>query len=275
MTVSNKVEERMKICAIASGSSGNCIYAGSGDTHLLIDAGISRKKITKGLENLQVEPERIDGLLLTHEHSDHISGLRVWLKKYPVPVYGTRGTLQAVLEKDTSGEIPRELLHEVIPDREVRIKDMRILPFSTSHDAAEPVGYTIESQGHKMGLATDLGTYSEYTLEHLQETELLFLEANHDVTMLEVGSYPYQLKKRILSDKGHLSNIDSGELLCKAFSEKMKHIILAHLSKEHNYPELAYQTVKSRFLMEHGNDESILPDIKVAKRDVPSEVVLL
>ena len=149
---------------------------------------------------------------------------------------------------------------------------MHIVPFSTSHDAADPVGYTIEAQGYKFGIATDLGTYSQYTLDHLKNSDILLLEANHDVSMLEVGTYPYPLKRRILSDKGHLSNVVSGKLLCSLFHENMRHIILAHLSKEHNYPELAYQTVKGQLETEFG----LLRDgfnITVAKRDIPSPLV--
>ena len=136
------------------------------------------------------------------------------------------------------------MLHYVEPDQKLTLKDMEICPFSISHDAANPVAYTFEQDGHKMGVATDLGTYDAYTLEHLKDSEILLLEANHDVNMLQVGPYPYILKQRILGRKGHLSNMVSANLLCDIINEKMKHIILGHLSKDNNFPDLAYETVK-------------------------------
>lgn len=165
-------------------------------------------------------------------------------------------------------------LYEVHPDRCIALKNMHITPFSTSHDAADPVCYTVCSGGHKAGVATDLGTYSEYTVDHLSGSEILVLEANHDISMLEAGRYPYRLKCRIMGEKGHLSNEDSGRLLCRLLGKGLKYTFLAHLSKENNYPGLAYQAVKCQIWEELGIDR--LPfQMTVAGRDVPSAMASL
>ena len=147
-------------------------------------------------------------------------------RRYHIPIYSTVETIYAMLHTKNVGKIPAELLHYVEPDQKLTLKDMEICPFSISHDAANPVAYTFEQDGHKMGVATDLGTYDAYTLEHLKDSEILLLEANHDVNMLQVGPYPYILKQRILGRKGHLSNMVSANLLCDIINEKMKSVIL-------------------------------------------------
>lgn len=264
----------MRVFPIASGSSGNCIYVGWKDRHFLIDAGVSRKKIVEGLKQIGVAPEQIQALFITHEHSDHISGLRVFTKDLEVPVYATEKTLDAIVAKEGGNGICMEHFHAVCPDTAVELDGTQVMPFHISHDAADPVGYTITGGGYKVALATDLGVYDSYTMEHIRDAQILLLEANHDISMLEVGRYPYQLKRRILGDKGHLSNVASGRLLCEIFNDNIKHIVLAHLSKEHNYPKLAYQTVRNHLMMEYGSAlENNVCDITVARRDVPSEMV--
>ncbi len=264
----------MKICSIASGSSGNCIYVGTQKHHILIDAGISRKRIVDGLKEIQVAPEDLDGIFVTHEHSDHIQGIPMMVKMFNTPVYGTAGTLDAIRHKDKKGIICMEHMYQVTPDQDVAIGDMMITPFHSYHDAADPVCYSVASNGHKASVATDLGKYDDYIVEHLDGSELLLLEANHDISMLEAGSYPYQLKCRILSDRGHLSNEDSGRLLCRLLGDRLHYIFLAHLSKENNYPELAYETVKCQLWEELGLQK--LPfQMEVAKRDCPSTLITL
>lgn len=259
----------MRVCSIASGSSGNCIYIGDKNTNILIDAGISRKRIVDGLNQIGVRPEELDGIFVTHEHIDHIQGINMMVKMFDVPVYATGGTLDAIRSKDKKGVISMNHLYEVHPDECVTLNGMDIIPFSTSHDAAKPVCYTVCAGGHKAGVATDLGIYDDYTVEHLQGSEIVMLEANHDISMLEAGSYPYQLKCRILGERGHLSNEDSGRLLCRILGNRLKYVFLAHLSKENNYPELAYQAVKCQIWEELGINE--LPfKMSVAERDVPS-----
>lgn len=264
----------MRVCSIASGSSGNCIYVGEKGHHILIDAGISRKRIVEGLKELDVAPEELDAILITHEHSDHIKGLEMMEKKYQVPIYATGGTLDAIRQKDKNHVIPMERLFQVRADRPISLGGMEITPFRISHDAAEPVCYTVESDGHKVSMATDLGVYDDYTISYLEGSEVLLLEANHDISMLETGHYPYPLKCRILSEYGHLSNEASGSLLCKLLHDRLQHIFLAHLSKENNYPELAYETVKCQLWQEMGMQE--LPfGLSVAKRDAISESVIV
>jgi len=238
----------------------------------LIDAGISGKKIENGLNSIDVRLDEIQGILITHEHSDHVQGLGVLARKYHTPIYGTAETINAILRMNSIGRIAEELLHYVIPDQPFQINDITVEPFSISHDASNPVCYTFQSDGHKIGMATDLGKYDDYIISKLSDSEILLLEANHDVNMLMVGGYPYYLKQRILGDRGHLSNDYSAKLLCKLIHNKLKHITLAHLSKENNYEELAYETVRVELnqYMDDKRTESIL---SVAKRDVPSEML--
>ncbi len=186
----------MRFCSIASGSSGNCIYIEGSGTHILVDAGISMKRIISGLSNLGVEPTDLDAILITHEHSDHVGGVEVLVNKYQIPIYSTEETLGVVREKDKRKRLDPVLFHPIVPDTPFHIKNMEITPFSTSHDARNPVCYTVKAEGHKVGVATDLGTYDDYIISHLAGSEILLLEANHDIAMLQVGPYPYALKKR-------------------------------------------------------------------------------
>lgn len=264
----------MQICSIASGSSGNCIYVGDGEHHILIDAGISRKRIVEGLKEIQVQPEQLDAVFVTHEHSDHIQGLPMMVKMFQTPVYATGGTLDGIRQRDKKGIIGMDHLFQIHPDQPIKMGGMQVTPFRTSHDASDPVCYTVESYGHKASIATDLGKFDDYTVEHLEGSEVLLLEANHDISMLESGSYPYPLKCRILSERGHLSNEDSGRLLCRLLGDQLRYIFLAHLSKENNYPELAYETVKCQLWEELGMSE--LPfHLSVAERERPSKLVSL
>ena len=235
----------MKLCSLASGSSGNCIFAGSEETSLLFDAGISGKRVEQGLNSFDYTGKDIHAIFVTHEHADHISGLGVLARRLVVPIYATEGTIRAIQNTAQVGKIPDSLFHPVYADRPVQVGDMEIEPFSISHDAADPVGYRITSGTHSAAIATDMGTYTDYTVRHLQYCDTLLLEANHDIRMLEMGRYPYPLKVRIMSDKGHLSNEASGRLLCQVLHDHLKYIVLGHLSAENNYPALAYETVCS------------------------------
>ena len=161
----------MRLCSIASGSSGNCIYVGSDHTHLLIDTGISKKRIEEGLKNLEIKGEELDGILLTHEHSDHIQGLGVFSRKYEIPVYATPGTIRGVREYKKLGEIPDGLFHEIDVDQKFTLGDLSVEAFAISHDANEPSGYRIEQGGQSVAVATDLGIYDEYTVSKLQNLD--------------------------------------------------------------------------------------------------------
>ena len=263
----------MKLCSIASGSSGNCVYVGQGESHLLVDAGISGKRIEEGLKSIGVNPADLSGILVTHEHTDHIQGIGVLIRKYQIPLYGTVETLCAML-KGRIGKIQEELLRPIEPDTSFFIGEIKVSPFSTSHDASNPVCYTFEANGHKVAMATDLGMYSEYTIEQLQNAEVLYLEANHDENMLLVGKYPYYLKQRILGARGHLSNEAAASLLNKILHPTLKSVLLAHLSKENNIPELAYETVYIELKKKTKEMGIPMPELFVAERNLPSKILI-
>ena len=188
----------MRISSIASGSSGNCVYIGTDDTHIIIDAGISRKKTEEGLNHIGLSLSDINAILITHEHSDHIKGLGVISRKHNIPMYATNETLEAILTTKSIGEIPKDLLFNIETDESFSIKDLTIKPFKISHDAANPVAYRVESENKSLAVLTDLGKYDDYIIENISNLDTIFLEANHDKIMLQVGKYPYFLKQRIL-----------------------------------------------------------------------------
>ena len=262
----------MRFVSIASGSSGNCIYIGSDQTHILVDAGISNRRIETGLKNIGVDFKELSGICITHEHSDHISGLKIAMKKHPVPIYGTKETLAEIC-RAAKGGIPTEYLVEVEPDCPFLLGDLQVNPFSIDHDAANPVAYRVDCGGKSAAVVTDLGNYSTYTVNHLLKLDALLLESNHDVHMLQVGPYPYYLKKRILGDHGHLSNETAGHLLCEILHDNLKHILLGHISKENNYPELAYEAVRLEVTMGDNPYKGSDFDIQVASRTEMSEIL--
>lgn len=263
-----------RFASIASGSSGNSIYFGSDNTHILIDTGISNKRIEEGLKNLGLKVSDLSGILITHEHSDHIQGLRTLTKKYQIPIYATKGTLDYIKAKKII-EGNEDLCNVISADTKITIDDIDASVFKISHDASEPVGFRLSTAGKSVAVATDMGVYDEYIVDKLQDLDAILLEANHDIRMLEAGPYPYHLKRRILGSKGHLCNEIAGKLLARILNDNIKHILLGHLSKENNYPSLAYETVKVEIdeadVEYRGSDFKI----EVAKRDAMSEVVLL
>ena len=263
----------MRMCSIASGSSGNCIYVGSDQTHLLVDTGISKKRIEEGLRELEIKGEELDGILITHEHSDHIQGLGVFSRKYGIPVYATPGTIRGIMGYSGLGKMPEGLLHPIHTDEPFELGDVTVKPFAISHDANEPSGYRMECGGKSVAVATDLGKYDDYTVEYLSHLDAVLLEANHDVHMLEVGGYPYYLKQRILGDRGHLSNELSGRLLCDILHENLKTIMLGHLSKENNYARLAYETVKLEVTLADNDYRGEDLNMFVAGRDSVSDII--
>ena len=263
----------MKLCSIASGSSGNCIYVGNDHTHILVDTGISKKKIDEGLHALGIKGDELNGILITHEHSDHIQGLGVFSRKYQIPIYATKGTIAGIKAYKSLGNMPDGLLHEIEVDKEFVLGDIAVHPFAISHDANQPSGYRMNCNDKSVAVATDLGKYDDYIVENLKDLNAILLEANHDIHMLEVGPYPYMLKKRVMGDKGHLSNELSGRLLCDILHENLKGVVLGHLSKENNYAELAFETVKLEVTM--GDNPYRGEDIPlyVAKRDTVSNII--
>lgn len=265
----------MRLVPIASGSSGNCIYVGSDSTHLLVDIGISAKRAVAGLEEIDIKPDELSGILITHEHSDHISGLGVFSRKYGIPVYASEGTIRGIKEYDKLGDFDQSLFRTISADSDFYINDIAVNAMNTSHDVYEPLAFTFANNNKRVAIATDLGNYSDYTVKHLENMDAILLEANHDVRMLQVGPYPYWLKRRILSDEGHLSNELSGRLLSSILHDDMKKIVLGHLSKENNMPELAYETVRVEIGMADNKYKPDDFDISVARRDCVSEIIEL
>ncbi|MGN0372206.1 MAG: MBL fold metallo-hydrolase [Enterocloster sp.] len=265
----------MRMVSIASGSSGNCIYIGSDSTHILVDAGISNKRIQQGLNEIGLKGSEMDGILITHEHSDHIKGLGVLARKYHLPIYGTRETLEEIAGMSSLGKFDRELLTPISPDVDFSVGDLKVKPFRIDHDAVNPVAYRVQQGEKSVAVATDMGHYDQYIIDHLQGLDAILLESNHDVRMLETGPYPYYLKRRILGDHGHLSNENAGRLLNYILHDGLKKIFLGHLSKENNYEELAYETV--RLEINEGDCPYGASDfsISVAGRDRMSEIVCI
>lgn len=245
MAAENGKEEgglRMEFCTIASGSSGNCAYIGTKYTNILIDAGMSGKRITEGLEALGLQGKQIDALFITHEHLDHIKGAGILSRRFDIPIYATADTWAAM--EQGLGKVAPSNKRIVYADEVCAINDLCVKPFRIPHDAAEPVGYTVFSGGKKVTLATDIGHVTDTVRENLVDSDLLLLEANHDVDMLKKGGYPWALKQRILGENGHLSNHTAGELLAEVMTGRLKYVFLGHLSEENNNPHLAYETVE-------------------------------
>jgi len=236
--------------AFASGSNGNCIFIDNKNTHILIDMGISCKRICALLDEMEVKPCEVNGIFITHEHSDHTQGLFIFSKHFNVPIYATQETIQAILISDKTNCIDASLVHPIEPGEVVQIGDFSVSTIHTSHDAANSLAYKVEDMttGDKVAVMTDLGCYNEETVAFLQGLNGLLLESNHDVHMLEVGSYPYVLKRRILGPSGHLSNDCCAELLCKIINPNLKFVLLGHLSEENNYPDIALMTVRNTIL---------------------------
>lgn len=265
----------MRFLSIASGSSGNCTYIGSHNTHILVDTGIAYKRILAGLHEIEVTGADLTGVLITHEHSDHIAGLGVLARKLGVPIYASRGTIRALHQISCLGEIEESLYHEIQADQDFSVGELTVKPFANSHDAAEPLGYRVESAEASVAVCTDLGIYSDYTVSKLKNLDAILLEANHDIRMLQVGPYPYSLKQRILGERGHLSNEASGRLLGEILHDHMQQILLGHLSKENNMPALAYEAVRLEITMgDNSYDADDFP-IAVAERDHPSSLIRL
>lgn len=265
----------MDFFSVASGSSGNCICLGSDQCHVMIDAGISGKRIEEGMNTYDYTTSDMDGVLITHEHSDHIQGLGVVARKYGLPIYATKGTADAILQSSSVGKIDPSLFHVIEAGKTFFIGNLEIYPMSISHDAADPVAYLVSDGRHRVGIVTDLGYYDADIVSHMEGLDALLLEANHDIHMLQVGAYPYPLKQRILGERGHLSNETSGQLLGQILHDGMQHILLGHLSKENNYDELAYETVRLEIsLGDNPYRDNDFP-IEVAKRDRPSSLIRL
>ncbi len=234
----------VEFATIASGSSGNSVYFGTEYTKILIDAGLSGKKIQNGLKDIGVLGSDIDGIFVTHEHIDHVAGIGVLSRRFNIPVYATEGTWNCM--PSSVGKIESENKRVISKNEKCVINDLCVTPYAIPHDAGQPVGYNVMTEKFKVSIATDIGHVTEEIMENIKDCDLLLLESNHDVEMLKNGDYPYPLKQRILGKKGHLSNETAGKLLAWVICQnsKLKNVFLGHLSKENNTPKTAYNTVK-------------------------------
>lgn len=229
-----------RFCTLFSGSSGNSYYIGSAEDGILIDAGRTAKQLNTMLKQCEIDVKAIRAIFVTHEHTDHIKGLRVFASRHHLPVFTSAGTLE---ELETMGCLSPDYSAQVIEAAGTECAGMYIRPFHTSHDSAESVGYRIETcDGRTIAVSTDLGYLSQEVRQELSGADMVVLESNHDVGMLQNGPYPYLLKRRILSSRGHLSNTDCAEELCGLATSGTTRFVLAHLSSENNTPELAFQT---------------------------------
>lgn len=263
----------MNLVSITSGSSGNCIYAGTDNTHILVDVGLSGKKIEEGLNSIGITASDLSGILITHEHIDHIAGLGVMARRYGMNIYATKGTIEGIKATKSVGEIPDGLMREISADEVFKINDLEINPIRISHDALEPVAFRLSNNDRAIGICTDLGTYNDYIVDSFKGVNAILIEANHDVNMLQVGRYPYSLKRRILSDRGHLSNENSGRLLCELLHDDLSTIMLGHLSEENNLAELAYETVRLEIMMNECKYQPEDFELIVASRHERSKLV--
>ncbi len=257
----------MIFCSLYSGSSGNSIFIASKETKILVDAGLTGKSIISALENIGEQPQDLQGILITHEHSDHIKGAGILSRKFNLPIYANEKTWIA-MEKSLGKIDPK---HIKIIDKDFMVGDLDVSSFRVPHDAVACRGYTVSHGGKKISVATDMGVFTEEIKRNIMDSDLVLLESNHDVEMLKFGPYPYPLKCRVLSEVGHLSNVDAGKAILEIFGSGSKKIILGHLSGTNNVPELAFKTVENILLEKNlklGKGLDI--ELKLASRIRPS-----
>ncbi|MBD2871804.1 MBL fold metallo-hydrolase [Paenibacillus arenilitoris] len=233
----------LRFTVLGSGSTGNATIVQGCDKTVLVDAGMSAKKLDELMRERGIAGHELDALLVTHEHSDHIKGLGAFARKYDLPIYANEATWGA-MERHI-GTISAEKRVCMETGEEVVFGSMAVQSYPISHDAAEPVGYVFVEHGEKLSLATDLGYVSEKVKRHIIDSDVLVLESNHDTEMLRMGRYPWNTKRRILSDVGHLSNVAAGEALLELMTDRTKRVYLAHLSLDHNLMDLAMMTVNT------------------------------
>ena len=259
----------LKCCSLYSGSSGNSFLVQSENTKILIDAGVSCKKIETALQTgFNLSLKDIDAIFVTHEHVDHSKSLNLISSKYNLPVFASQGTWNALKEKTEKISEDNKKIFEI--DKSFEFKDLRVFPFSTYHDAAEPCGFNIYNNNSKVSIATDLGHIDDTIFNNLKESSFVMLESNYEPNILKYSSYPYKLKRRISSEQGHLSNGDAGETISRLIDYGLKDVLLIHLSKENNVPEIAYETVVEKLKNKNYSLDNI--NLNVAPRDNPSKI---
>ena len=261
----------LKFCSLYSGSSWNCLFVSTNNTKVLIDCGTSCKKICEGLASIDSSIEDIDAILVTHEHSDHVQGLGMVSKKFNIPVYANLETWN-VMEKQKE-KISEKNIKLFENDKDFLLNDLTIHPFTTPHDAANPCGFSIHNGKKRLSIATDLGYMDNRIFEQLQNSSFVLLESNYEPELLDASKYPYHLKQRIKGPNGHLSNETAGKTISELMKKDLKEVILGHLSKENNFPELAYKTVAEQ-LMNNNSDINTIK-LSVASRNTPGKIVNL
>ena len=253
-------------CSLYSGSSGNCFLVSTEKTNILIDAGVSCKKIIEALASLNKNINDINAVLITHEHIDHTKGIPVLSSKYNIPVFTTKKTWKMIKNE----KINNLNINYFEIDSEFSLNDLKILPFSTPHDAVDPCGFRITKNGKVMCIATDLGYVTPAIYNHFTACSVLMLESNYDPDILKISSYPHNLKERIKGNSGHLSNISASETISRLAKTNLEKVLLIHLSQENNIPELALTTINEELLKNNINKENL--EIDVAPRSYPSKI---
>ena len=261
----------LNFCSLYSGSSGNSLLVETENTKLLIDAGVSSKKIETALQDIHIEPSSINGILVTHEHTDHVQGLGTISKKFDLPVFVNQETLDA-MPKQKDKIASKNIKTFKIADK-FTIGDLEIKPFSIPHDAANPCGFNIWKENKKISIATDIGQMTNSILKELEESLFILLEANYDPDVLRCSSYPFPLKNRIAGPTGHLSNEMAGKTISHLLKSGLKNAMLGHLSKESNFPELAYQTVIDELISNHYDENTL--NLSVASRNLHSKLITI
>lgn len=232
-----------KFCSLYSSSSGNCTYIGTSQGGILVDIGVSAKRTCEALCGIGVDPSSIAAIFITHEHTDHVNGVKVFAKKYGIKIYATAGTLAGMEEQNV---LDPRIQTEVVPWSGVEAAGIFVRPFATPHDSRESSGYSVVTpDGKRISVATDIGKVTDTVMNAIHGSDLVLLESNHDVGMLQNGPYPFFLKQRILSDHGHLSNENCAKTAVKLVESGTTRLVLGHLSKENNIPSLAYETTRS------------------------------
>ncbi|HAE91461.1 MBL fold metallo-hydrolase [Tissierella praeacuta] len=248
----------VKFCSLSSGSSGNCQYIETEKSKILIDAGFSGKRLEQLLLSIGVNPKDIDGIVVTHEHIDHVKGVGVFSRRYDLPIYANESTWIGM--NKTIGKIQDKNIKIFKSENYFNIRDIQVYPINIFHDALEPVGYIFFYNKVKISIITDTGKVNDNIKSNIKNSNLYLLEANHDIDMLKKGNYPWPLKQRILSANGHLSNDDAAMTLGEIIQGNEEIVLLGHLSRDNNTPEIAYKTV-SNLLSNHGID--VNKDIKL------------
>lgn len=257
----------LQFCSLYSGSSGNSFLIKSDNSCILVDAGVSYKKISTALSNMDIDINTLDAILLTHEHIDHSQSLGTISFKHNIPVYANSETWSSLgKQKDKIIDYNKKYFYL---NQNFEIKDLVISPFSVPHDAANPCGFNIYNENSKLSIATDLGHINNNVLKAIEGSSSIMLEANYDSEILKYSPYPLYLKRRISGTNGHLENKDTGKALSTLFQSGLKEALLIHLSKENNFPELAYETVSEEISKIYSNNSL---NIKVAPRNEPSQL---